>query len=330
MTGRRTVLLTVSVDTECDKGVDWKTQFPLQFKSVTEGIPRVLMPLLARYGAVPTLLLSPEILRDDSSVAALREIGNCELGTHLHGEFVEPEADFGAEATHTPQSAYSPSVEKAKLRNLTDLFEARFGRRPRSFRGGRFALSSYTLGFLEELGYAVDSSVTPFRTNEYDGGRRCNYWGAPLEPYHPSSTDPRKKGSLRLLEVPVTILAPSFARWPAFLLRRMGDQVLRRRRLLKLLGLKAEKLWIRPFRGNGSELAAWSDRIIEGWSAKTPPIINVMFHSVELVPGASPYARDEGEVARLREGLDALLAHLSERYSVESMGLSDLPARLTH
>jgi hypothetical protein len=321
------VLLAVTVDTECDKGAAWKTQHPLRFRSVTEGIPDILEPLFRTHGIVPTYLLSPEILRDPSSVALLRGLKDCELGTHLHGEFIEPEADLAAAVTSVPQSAYAPAVEREKLKNLTALFADRLGFAPKSFRGGRFALSSHTLGFLEELGYSVDSTVTPFRTNAYDGGRTCNYWGAPLAPYHPSRKDPRKRGSLGLLEVPVTILMPFLARLPSVFLRRLSDRAFQSGLGRALGKASRRKIWVRPLRGTAEELASGADVVVSGWDPRSPAVINIMFHSVEVIPGASPYAGTPAEVQRLVDGLDHLFAHLKERYAVVATGLAGVAQR---
>ncbi len=326
--GRREVLLAVTVDTECDKGPAWQTRRPLQFRSVTAGIPATLQPVFREHGIVPTYLLSPEVLRDAESVGVLRSLDGCELGTHLHGEFIDPEASFDAPATDTPQIAYGPDVERGKLENLTKLFESRLGFRPRSFRAGRFALSGRTLGFLEELGYGVDSSVTPFRTNEYPGGLRCNYWGAPLAPYHPSSRDPRRAGSLGLLEVPVTILAPALAAVPPFLLRLLSDRAVRRSPIRAICGGPVEKIWIRPLRGTPEQLVAWADTVVSGWRAASTPVLNIMFHSVEVIPGASPYTRTEQDVAGLLAGLVHLFRHLRARYRVVSVGLAGLRGSL--
>ena len=324
MAAKRKIHLIVSIDTECDKGVGWKIRYPFQFDSVLRGIPDVLSPLFDRNHVKPTYLLSPEVIRDPACAALLRQTRNCELGTHLHGEYIEPESDFRAEVTAMPQSAYSAEVEQAKLEKLTELFEAEFGRRPVSFRAGRFSLSRKSLGFLDRLGYQVDSSVTPFRTNRYADGITCNYWGAPLHPYHPSERDPRRAGALRLLEVPVTILVPALSRWPAFILRQLDDRILSRKRLLRCLGVKATKIWVRPYRGTAAELTAWADTVIRRWTSTTPPIINVMFHNVEVIPGASPYAQNAGDVAGFVTSMDALFQHLNENYEVESMGLGEL------
>jgi hypothetical protein len=290
---------------------------------VTEGIRERLTPVFREHGVRPTYLLSPEILRDEASVATLGGLDDCELGTHLHGEFIEPEADYSAPVTSMPQIGYSREVERAKLRNLTELFESRLGRRPLSFRAGRFAVRGHTLRVLEDLGYRVDTSVTPFRTNEFSGGLRSNHWGAPLAPYHPSDRDPRKSGSLRLVEVPVTIFAPALARWPAVLLRRLSDGALRRQPMRTIAGGAVEKFWIRPLKGSAEELGSWAEAVIAAWPPDSSAVINVMFHSVEAVPGASPYAETEREVAALLEGLASFFALMRKRYRVLAMTLSE-------
>jgi hypothetical protein len=324
--GRRDerVVLVVSVDTECDKGPAWRTQFPLSFRSVTEALPEVLMPLFRRHGVIPTFLLSPEVIQNDESVRVLGGLRDCELGTHLHGEFIEPGVRAGAVGTYEAQCQYEAGIEREKLQNLTVLFEGRFGRRPTSFRAGRFAATGRTLSYLEELGYLVDSSVTPFRTNYFEGGYACNHWGAPLRPYRPSARDLRKRGRLRVLEVPVTLLADSFAAFPAVLLRQLSDRIMRRRRVFAALGLRPETKWLRPLRHTAAELIALADRVVSTWRGGPPVVLNVMFHSVEAVPGASPYAPVLGDVTRLVEDLARLFEHLRSMYAVDARGLSSL------
>ncbi len=322
----RQVVLVVSIDTECDKGPAWRTQFPLSFRSVTEALPGVLMPLFRRHGVVPTLLLSPEVIQDDESARILEGLRDCELGTHLHGEFIGPGVRAGAVGTYEAQCQYEPKIEREKLENLTALFEGRFGRRPTSFRAGRFAASARTVRFLEDLDYLVDSSVTPFRTNYFDGGLSCNHWGAPLRPYRPSADDLRKPGGLRILEVPVTMLAESFAAFPAVLLRRFSDRMLNRGRVFAALRLRPKTKWLRPLRHTSAELIALADRVAATWRGGPPVVLNVMFHSVEALPGASPYTLVSEDVTRLLENLGSLFDHLRSSYTVDSRGLSSLHA----
>jgi hypothetical protein len=164
------VYLCVSIDCECDKGPGWRTRKPLAFHGIVQGVRDRLQPLFRRFRAKPTYLLSPEIMRDPQSLEALVHLdGDAEVGTHLHGEFAEPGA-FEPDVTSVFQCHYDRETERKKLRYLTDLFRSSFGRPPRSFRAGRFGIGQHSLGLLQDLGYTVDSSVTP--SHGLETGRR--------------------------------------------------------------------------------------------------------------------------------------------------------------
>jgi len=181
--GSDRIYLCVSIDCECDKGPGWKTRKPLSFAAITSGIGERLQPLFRRYGAKPTYLLSPEVIRDPASVETLALIASeCELGTHLHGEFAEPGA-FEPEVTSAFQCHYDRATEQEKLRGLTALFADAFLAKPRSFRAGRFGIGPHSLGILADLGYAVDSSVTPFKDWAQAGAPEAAFRGAPTQPY---------------------------------------------------------------------------------------------------------------------------------------------------
>jgi hypothetical protein len=49
-----------------------------------------------------------------------------------------------------------------------------------------------------------------------------------------------------------------------------------------------------------------------------------MFHNVEIVPGASPYAKNESEADAIMKRLAGLLA-FAEREGIRSLGLGDVP-----
>src|SRR5512147_36688 len=94
-------VMAVSIDVECDKDERWAVRRPLTFKGVHEGIGERLTPLFAEYGVRPTYLLSPEVIRDGACADLFRELQDCELGTHLHPEFVLP-GPLPAETTAVP------------------------------------------------------------------------------------------------------------------------------------------------------------------------------------------------------------------------------------
>jgi len=315
------IIIAVTIDTECDKGPSWSVRHPLQFESVNVGIPHVIMPLLKQFRIKPTFFLSPEVIQDMQASNILAKIPDCELGTHLHGEFIPPDDNPFAHRTYTPQLSYTPEVEWQKLVNLTNLFEKRFGYRPRSFRAGRFGISYFTLKFLEELDYWVDSSITPFRSHNFGNGLISDHWGAPLEPYYPSQNNPCRPGSLSVLEVPVTIIIPQINRWPVWFLRAVGKVGKIRRMLIKRFG---PPRWLRPFRGTPTELVSIAEDVIRTWRGKSPPILNIMFHSVEVIPGASPYAATQEDVDYLLDSLGQLFEHLHKKYKVVSLTLAEV------
>jgi hypothetical protein len=173
----------------------------------------------------------------------------------------------------------------------------------------------------------VDSSITPHRVHDFANGIRCDYWGAPVWPYHPSAEDPTRTDGLRILEVPVSTFIPGVMRLPLRLQRRLGRFLTYRKRIGRLLGLDFTRYWIRPFRGSPADLVLWVDKLTASWPRSKAVVINVMFHSVELIPGASPYAANKQDVAILLESLEALFSHVFSRYRAEAVTLSELYSR---
>ncbi|MDE1985970.1 MAG: hypothetical protein KGJ53_09485 [Alphaproteobacteria bacterium] len=305
------VYLCVSIDCECDKGPGWRTQRPLSFIGISQGIRDRLQPLFRRFRVKPTYLLSPEVMRDARSLDVLADLrGDAELGTHLHGEFAEPGA-FEPDVTSAFQCHYDRETERLKLQYLTDLFRGSFGCLPRSFRAGRFGIGKHSLRLLQDLGYSVDSSVTPHVDWKRAGAPEASFRQAATQPYQPDVDHPERVASYpgKLLEVPVTIRPSSLAGIP-------------------LIGGLAKPRWLRPTRGSIDRLvqvaqdeitharSSYSDRAI---------VLNCMFHNVEVIPLASPYAKNESEADAIIERLAGLLAW-AEREGVLSLGLGDVPS----
>jgi len=301
-----TCYLIVSIDCECDKGAKWRSQRPLAFTGVTDGIARRLQPLFARYGAKPTYLLSAEVMRDPASAETLARLeGSHELGAHLHGEYADPGA-FEPEVTSAFQRDYPPDVEAAKLRYLTDLFSRTFGRRPTSFRAGRFGIGPHSIPILEELDYLVESSVTPHMDWAPNGAPGLAFLSAPTQPYHPDRRDAGRPGESPLLEVPVTIRPHRFAPLP-------------------FIGRRVEPRWLRPTRTSAQALANLAREEMaaaRAVDAERPIVLNAMFHNVEIIPDASPYAKNEREAHAILTRLEGLLA-FARGEGISVVGLSD-------
>jgi len=300
--------LCVSIDTECDKGKAWRCKKPMAFAGIHDGVVKRLQPLFASFGAKPTYLLSPEVLRDDACVEVFRALEpNAELGTHLHGEYAEPDA-FEPDVTSAFQRDYAPEIEKKKLTYLTDLFIRAFGHQPQSFRAGRFGIGDASIGILESLGYTVESSVTPYMDWSSSGAKGLAFPDAPTQPYRPDPIAPGRPGTASILEVPVTIKKSV---WNA----------------LPVVGSRIDPRWLRPTRGTADGLVRVAEDEIADARRRAPGrpvILNAMFHNVEIVPDTSPYAATEAEAHGILSRLRALL-DFARRESISVVGLGDVP-----
>lgn len=299
------LLLTITIDTECDHDSRWTRAVPLSFESVTEGVPNRLQPAFESIGAVPTYLLTPEVLESDECIQSLQSIrGPYELGSHMHAAFVEPEAKFRTYAgIDSPdfQSSYPPEIEKAKLATLTNLFESRLGYRPTSFRAGRFGAGPNTIDSLQSLGYRVDTSVTPYlRWQEPNGF--VDFRQAPEQPYHPAAgtidlAGPATPG--RLLEVPVTVRPKLMRRSP---------------------------VWFRPWFATVDEMKNVVRYHLREHAERRVVVVNMMFHSMEVIEKASPYPQTSADVQRFLDDMQETLTWCSEE-GARFMPLSALADR---
>lgn len=303
-------VLVITIDTEVDRSLTWKTSDPVTFRSMTEGIPQRLQPLFNKYGARPTYLISPEVLQDDLSVNVLKSLeGEYELATHLHGEFIEPEKkftdrDYAGVSTLDFPCDYGEDLEFSKLESLTRLFKKKFGFRPVSYRAGRFGASGNTIRSLEKLGYKTDTSVTPHKC--WDG--HIDFTSAPEIPYFPSKSDITKTGDSNIIEIPVTILE---YRWPV----RMGGRILHKLPVHKLSDLGewlAAPLWLRPTFSTATQMVQVIKRYRKKHSNRSPVVLNMMFHSTEVVPRCSPYTANESDCAEFLNQVGEVLKYCVE------------------
>jgi hypothetical protein len=291
--------LVVTIDTEVDKSADWSVSDPPTFRSVTQALPERMVPLCEQFAVRATFLLSPEVIEDKPCQKTLLALAaSHEMGTHLHGDFIGPNRlldghNAGGARAAAAQAEYTPELEQAKLRSLTDLYISVFGARPRAFRAGRFSISPSTLTFLAELGYRVDSSVTP--------GLRWQFESAVAD-YRNWVAEGRtvRTSAGPIVELPVSVrrgspLAPLFRAAP-----RTVQAVARR-----ATAGRSDYHWLRPSWCSGKELVQYA-------LSSKERILVLMMHNVELVAGASPYARNDEGVDRILASLAALFAWCSD------------------
>ena len=311
-------LLVVTVDTEADDL--WSLPATYTCRNVAR-LP-AFQAVCERHGVRPTYLVSHEVMADVEARAQMVELAGrqrCEIGTHLHGFSTPPEKPLTADDRRAIPFAYEypASVVREKLDYLTQLIEATFGRRPRTIRWGQWGLNGSLVPIMEELGYFVDTTVTPgidWRDfSEERAATAPSFVGAPLAPYSLDRDDVRRAGQSSILEVPATVVYQ--ARW-----HRPVHEALSRIRLGRVSRrVRLAPRWLRPFPWvSGEALFDVAQAAVRAGA----PLLNMMLHSSELLPGGSPYASTQADVDRTLANLDAFFGRLAAR-GLRSVGLEE-------
>ncbi|HMW31889.1 MAG TPA: hypothetical protein PLH27_01945 [bacterium] len=324
---RRTVFFIVSIDTECDKSIDWSITYPFSFRNIHEGVAEKLQPLFDIYKVKPTYLLSPEVIYNQESVNYFKSIQDrCELGTHLHGELIGYDKLENPRWTNDFQCDYDEGIEREKLESLTELFKNKFGYMPKSFRAGRFGIGPNTWRILAELGYAVDSSLLPFQLIKTKNAT-YNFYYTPVKPFYPDLQNWmnfEKQEIRKILHVPMTVHNWFFQRIPPCIGKPLSEQNRIRSLFRILLTKEKEKTYsLRPRTDNAESLINLIKHHIKIHTTKEPIVLNMMFHSNELHPGASPYAQSPLEVGQTINTIKRILDYINRYYSIHSIGLCD-------
>jgi hypothetical protein len=299
------IYLCISIDVEPDCSLNWHYSVPLAFTCVSRGIGEILHPLFGEFGIRPTYLLNNVVQQDDESVAVLKGLsGKYELGTHLHGDFIEPglvHSDPAGQDGVMNQCFLDPAIEYGKLKNITSLFTERFGYAPVSFRAGRFSAGPNTIHSLTSLGYKVDTSITPkIIWNDVSRERPVDFTKAPDQPYWISDKSfPQPSPEKKLLEIPVSIVTT------------------------RKYGLLKRPLWLRPHYSTAGKMAKVWENLTQANPGKPVLVLNMMFHNVEVIPNLNPYTKSSKDVGRYLDSLRIFFDFCLKK-NVQPATLSDI------
>lgn len=307
--------LLVTVDTE-EEGL-WNETFPTSGWTVqnVQQLP-VFQELCDHWGIKPTYFVDAAVIQDASAVSVLRRIAynhDIEIGAHLH-----PWCNPPLQAVRDPRDSFlcnlPTDLQKAKIAWLTERIEQVFGCRPNSFRAGRYGLDDVGLQLLVDHDYNVDSSVIPFMDYSEYGGP--TFEGVPVYPYHVSEILTRQTPDGSLLEVPISV----GYNWSNFEAAHQLLHILRRSRLLRSLRLEGilhqlrwlQRIKLSPEQATASQMCTLIDCLL----SQGCPAVVLMFHSSSLLPGASPYVKNEHQLRDFLERLQHVF-----RYCLEQRGL---------
>ena len=271
----------ITIDTEMDADIHWKKRWPPEYSSVLDGIPNLLRPIWDKYDVHPVYFVSPEILYNEDCCDVLKEeiAKGAIIGAHLHSEYIEPESSWGTGKRVYPVPfpcyGFDTETEKQKIINLTKLIEDKLGVRPIWYRAARFGADIDTIKILKELGYRYDSSITPNVNWKSKGGP--DHSKGKIKPYVISKDDyyigelinnPEETNVDNVIELPVTILGK---RW-GILGKLLPDKWLLYR-------------WLRPTHMTYIEMKHVINKV------KEQQTLVMMFHSMEVMVGKTPYVR---------------------------------------
>lgn len=293
--------LLVGIDTEGDNQWDAAARRDQRFENIY-ALPR-LHALFARHGVRPTYVITYPVAKDPRSADVLRQLlagGDCEIGAHHHAWETPPCSEDDIRR-HPYASALPLGQFETQLETLTTAIAEGVGRRPVSYRSGRFGFAAEHVSALERLGYQVESSVAPLFYEAHKGGP--DFVEAPLTPYFLSYDCATRPGCSNVLEVPVSAalnrrlpraVQHAYARAPK---PYMTKRILRALRLVRLR-------WLRPSYSSTDEMIALARDLARAHE----PVLNLLFHSSEAIVEGSPYNRTPGELDAFFERLERFLA----------------------
>lgn len=316
-----TAALIVTIDTE-EEG-RWSGSYRRHGNTVENiGHMGPFQALCDEFDIRPTYLIDAPVVDDDRSAEffrGLQEGQRCEVGTHIH-PWCNPPFDEEINRRNTYLCNLPEPLQRAKLTWLTERIEHRIGRRPTSFRAGRYGLDIAGAKILAELGYFVDSSVIPFTSYAAEDGP--DFSQAPTTPYFIAGDDlrvPQNAGIL--LEVPMSIgySRVDFERRHA-LQAAVAQSWLRRFRaegILDRLGL-VHRIKFSPEQADAPDMM----RLADNYLARGAPAMVMMFHSSSLMPGNSPYVRSTADLHRFLDRMRTTFEHCLHRKKMEPRTLS--------
>lgn len=314
----------LTIDTEADN--QWDHGRGLSVENL-RAVPR-FQELCDKYGIKTTYLVTSEVCEDSFA----REIfcdyienDQAEIGAHLHPWTTPPFHNSDGYRYNDSHHAFANELPvdllANKLRYLTDQIGTAFGKRPTSYRSGRYGFSEKVARLLVANDYLVDSSVTPYVSwSPHEGVPGLG--GGPdfldKRPYPYTYTFDNKS----LLEIPLTILPTRYPlnrenRFSEFYFNNVDSNILLRS--LRRMFFKYQPLWLRPFPWTTLQLL---DEIVKEATEIKLPYLVMMFHSSELLAGSSIYRNDNSSIDMLFDLLEGFFVLLSYN-GITSITLSE-------
>lgn len=302
--------LVVTIDTEEDEWGEYDR--PRYELSNLRRLPG-LQSLFDEFGVRPTYLITQPVAERPEAVDILAPIlarGACEIGAHVH-PWNSPPFTETRSSRHSMLCNLPPELQRLKVAGLKAAIERSYGIVPTSFRAGRWGFSAESARQVAALGFTVDSSVTPYLSwTDYEGP---NFDRPYPERYRVSLSDLAvSDAESPLIELPVTTGFHGLLGAAGYRMHRALSSApmarLRGRGIASRLGL-FRTTWLCPEMTRARDLMALSDRLL----AEGRTVLNLMFHSVTLTAGLTPFVSSADEEARFTQRIRRYLEYCRRR-----------------
>jgi hypothetical protein len=296
----------ITIDTEEDNWGDYNATVG-NVENIL-ALPR-LQSLFNEYGAIPTYLINYPVASQQQSIDVLSSFlkeGVCEIGTHCHPWNTPPfEEELNARNSMMCNLDYELLIRKMSCLHKT--IEENFHIKPVVFRAGRWALNEDVARCLSELGYLVDTSMSPFV--DWSGNFGPNFRDSSTHPFYFKADNIRQRDKVgELLEMPPTIgFFQSNFRLCDYVANTISNSALSRLRLLGILD-RLQLLnfhWLSPELSSGEEMVKLSKRFVKSGHN----FLNMSFHSTSLLAGKSPFVKDERELTVFLNKIEMFLQY---------------------
>ncbi len=302
----------IFVDTE--EEFDWEQPLARENVAVTaiDALPEAHR-FFRSAGAKPAYMVDYPVVNDERAAATMREMhesDGTEIGTQLH-PWVNPPFDEDVTGYNSFTGNLPLALQQAKLAALTDKIEGAVGKRPIAYRAGRYGIGEKSAELLEKAGYRMDASVRSHFDYHGEGGPDFSgfetdlFWAGP---------------GRSLLEMPLSAgFVGPLKRWGRGLFA-VKDKVplmgsaLARTGLLQRVSLTPEDYPL--------DLAL---RMIDIMIEHSAPIFSLSYHSPSVVPGHTPYVRDEADLKDFYRWWDGVFEKFA-KHGVEAAAATDVIA----
>jgi hypothetical protein len=241
-------------------------------------------------------------------LGALADRDEVEIGAHCHPWNTPPTTGSGSE--RSMMSRLPADANRRKVAEVTSLIRQELGVKARTFRAGRWAFGPTVSTALAAEGYLVDASVTPFVDWSPEGGP--DYIETHRRPYrfHPERPfEPAPDGSMVEIPTSVGYLRGGHRRMARFR-RSLENSMLARLKIVGILGRAGliQRRWLSPEHSSAADMR----RLCLALLRSGEPVLGLTFHSCTLLPGATPFVRDEQDRQRFLGWIEDVLRYASE------------------